>query len=113
MGADPGVIGRTLRLDGAPALVVGVLPRGFHFDYPTLHIEEPVDLYVSYPIEPLLRMVAGGTGRGVPVRVIGRLRRGVTLEQAQADMRGIARVLTSEHPEGFPTRSTIRASSRS
>src|SRR5579862_1909749 len=42
MGADPGVLGRTLRLDGQPALVVGVLPRDFQFDYPTLRIPERV-----------------------------------------------------------------------
>lgn len=50
MGADPGVVGRTLRLDGQPAAVVGVLPAGFQFDYPTLRIPEPVDIYVSYPL---------------------------------------------------------------
>jgi hypothetical protein len=33
LGADPKVIGRTLRLDGQPALVVGVLVPRFHFDY--------------------------------------------------------------------------------
>jgi predicted permease len=102
MGADPGVVGRTLGLDGQPALVVGVLPSGFHFDYPTLRIPEPVDIYVSYPIEISAPLAASGSGRGVPVRVIGRLRQGVTLAQAEADLRGIARVLTREHPSGFP-----------
>src|SRR5207248_10463772 len=52
LGADPRVIGRTLRLDSEPAVVIGVLPPSFHFDYPTLRIPEPVDLYVSCPIDP-------------------------------------------------------------
>ncbi len=102
MGADPGVVGRTLRLDGQPAAVVGVLPPGFQFDYPTLRIPEPVDIYVSYPIERATSLGASSNGRGTPVRVIGRMRPGVTPAQAQADIRSIARALTSEHPEAFP-----------
>lgn len=51
MGADSGAVGRTLRLDGHPAVVVGVLPPQFHFDYPTLRIPERVDIYVSYPLK--------------------------------------------------------------
>jgi hypothetical protein len=102
MGADPAVVGRTLRLDGQSAAIVGVLPPGFHFDYPTLRIPERVDLYVSYPIEPAAPLGASANGRGVPIRVIGRLREGVTLAQAQADLRGVARSLTREHPSAFP-----------
>jgi predicted permease len=101
-GADPHVVGRTLRLDGQAALVVGVLPPQFQFDYPTLSIPEPVNLYVSYPLETHLVLGASTNGRGVPVRVIARLYDGVTLEQAQSDLRRVARALTHEHPEAFP-----------
>ena len=62
MGADPRAVGRTLRLDGQPAQVVGVLPPTFHFDYPTLRIPEPVDIYVSYPLEPSAPFQSGGSG---------------------------------------------------
>src|SRR5579862_528389 len=88
--ADPHIIGRTLWLDGQPAMVVGVLPRGFQFDYPALGIQEPVDFYISSPSELT-----------VPIRIIARLHPGVTLEAAASDMRRIARELTSEHPERF------------
>ncbi len=101
MGADPGIIGRTLRLDGRPATVVGVLPAGFQFDYPSLRIPEPVDIYVSYPIEPAWGMGPGANGHGDPVRVIGRLKDGVSLAQARDDLRGVARALTSEYPGSF------------
>lgn len=104
MGADPGVIGRTLRLDGQAAAVVGVLPRGFHFDYPTLRIAEPVDLYVSYPVQPSATLDRSANGRGVPVRVLARLRQGVTLAQAQADLWDIAQVLAREHLSAVPNR---------
>jgi predicted permease len=102
MAADPHAVGRTLRLDGQSALVVGVLPPQFHFDYPTLRIPEPVDLYVSYPLESPAVIRSSSTGRGVLVRVLARMREGVTLAQAQADARRIARILTREHPEAFP-----------
>jgi predicted permease len=102
LGADPRAVGSSLRLDGQPAEVVGVLPPGFHFDYPTLRIPEPVDIYVPYPIDFSAPFTSGGSGLGVPVRLIGRLREGVTLAQAEADVRGIAHALTREHPSAFP-----------
>ncbi|HUJ50359.1 MAG TPA: ABC transporter permease [Bryobacteraceae bacterium] len=104
MGADPKVVGRTLRLDGQPAQVAGVLPRNFQFDYPTLQISEPVDIYVSYPIEPNVPLHPSGSGMGIAVRVIGRLRAGITVGQAAAELRGIGRTLVGEHPEAFGSR---------
>jgi predicted permease len=108
LGADPHVVGQTLRLDGQPALVVGVLPPGFHFDYPTLRIPEPVDVYVSYPLEHSYPMYSSGSGRGIAVRVLGRLRGGVTQAQADAELTSIANALTHEHPSGFPKPSLFR-----
>jgi putative ABC transport system permease protein len=102
MGADPHVVGTTIRLDGQSALVVGVLPPAFHFDYPTLRIPEPVDIYVSYPLDTSTILQPSSTGGGVPVRVIARLRQGVTYLQAQADARSIASALTHAYPAAFP-----------
>ncbi|MGO9271028.1 MAG: ABC transporter permease [Terriglobia bacterium] len=102
MGSDPRVVGRTLGLDAQTAVVVGVLPPGFHFDYPTLDIPEPVDLYVSYPVESSLPFQRSANGEGVPVRVIGRLRDGVTPAQAEADLWDIALVLARENTSPFP-----------
>jgi putative ABC transport system permease protein len=101
-GADARIVGRTLRLDGQPAVVVGILPPGFQFDYPTLRVPEPVDLYVSSPIERIGAPGASSNDRRVPVLVIGRLRPAVTVREAQSDMRRVARELTQEHPEAFP-----------
>ena len=104
MGADPGIVGRTLRLDGQPAEVVGVLPAGFHFDYPTLRIAEPVDIYVTYPLEPAMALASSGSGHGVPVRVIGRMKAGVTLEQAKADLQSVGNAIVHLHPRAYRTR---------
>ena len=102
MGSDPAVVGRTLRLDGQPAVVIGVLPPGFHFDYPTLDIPEPVDLYVPYPIESSLPFERSANGQGVPVRVLGRLREGVSLAQAESNLWDTALVLARENTSPFP-----------
>ncbi|HEV8147994.1 MAG TPA: ABC transporter permease [Bryobacteraceae bacterium] len=102
MGGDAGIVGRTIRLDGRAALVVGVLPPDFHFDYPTLRIPEPVEIYASYPVDPAGQVEVTSNGRGVPVRVLGRIKDGVTFAQAEADVRRIARELTREQPRSFP-----------
>jgi len=102
MGSDPGVLGRTLRLDGQPAVVVGVLPASFHFDYPTLDAPEPVDLYAPYPIESSLPFERAANGQGVPVRVLGRLREGVTLAHVESDLWDTAPILARENTSPFP-----------
>ena len=101
MGADPRIVGRTLRLDGQSAQVVGVLPPTFHFDYPTLHIAEPVDIYVSYPLDPAAPLESGGSGNN---RVLARLRPGVTQTQAEAELRSIGQALAQEHPDLYHDR---------
>ncbi len=110
LGADAGIIGRTLRLDGQPAAVVGVLPPGFHFDYPTLRIEEPVDIYVSYPIQSSAPFFSSGSGRGVAVRVIGRLKEGVTFAQAKAICTASPACLRASILRHFPIFNTIQVS---
>ena len=101
MGADPRAVGRVLRVDGRPAQVVGVLPRAFHFDYPTLRIPEPVDIYVSYPIEPSAPLESNGSWSD---RVLARLRPGVTQTQAESELRSIAQALAREYPLAYRDR---------
>ena len=67
---------RTLPLDGQASVVVGVLPAGFHFDYPTLRISEPVDIYVSMAIERSAQFRSSGAGASMPFRMLARLREG-------------------------------------
>jgi putative ABC transport system permease protein len=101
MGADARVVGRTLRLDGQSALVVGVLPQTFHFDYPTLHIPEPVDIYVSYPLDPSAPLQSSGSGNN---RVLARLRPDVTQAEAESELRSIGQALAQEHPDLYRDR---------
>ena len=57
-------------------------PAGFHFDYRTLGIPEAVDIYVSYPIERGDAIWPSSSGHGHPVRMLARLREGVTVPLA-------------------------------
>lgn len=96
-GGDPTVVGRSVTIDRQPQTIVGVAPRGFTFPI----APEPVDMWTT-----LSRDVDSGTA--VPVteqrgarmlNVIGRLRDGVTIEQAQAQMDLIAASLARQYPD--------------
>jgi len=104
LGADADVVGRTLRFDAVPATVVGILTPEFHFDYPTLDIAEPVDLYVADPIDTAVPPHPSGDGLGVAARVVARLRRGVTGAQAQAELQAVAQGLIRIDPRAFPAK---------
>lgn len=89
LGADSGAIGRPLTLNGEPWTVVGVLSPDF----------QPPFLAVPDVWRPLRRSPASGCGRDCIVwRAIGRLRSGVTMEQAQQDLTGIAAQLERTYP---------------
>ena len=104
MGADGDVVGRTLRLDGQASVVVGVLPAGFHFDYPTLRISEPVDIYVSMAIERSAPFRSSGAGASVPFRMLAQLREGTTVAEAESEIHALGKMLTQEHPTAYRSR---------
>src|SRR5262249_3919831 len=83
-GQDPGVVGRKLLLNGEAFTVIGIASGG-------LTIPAPPDLWVPLVIDP---------NRGNrQYTVVGRLRPGFTMGQAQAEMRSIARGLEQQFPE--------------
>ena len=85
-GGDPGVVGRTLSLDGQPVTVVGVVPSA-------LALTRVTDLW--RPAVPDEADAARGAHR---YQVIGRLKPGVALADAEADVRAIARRLEQQYP---------------
>ncbi len=90
--ADPGVAGRGVRVNNLDVQIAGVLPPGFRlFLPPSVNAMEQIDVWFPYGIE--------GTDayRGNPVAA--RLRPGVTLAQANAEMQTLAAQLEREHPE--------------
>jgi len=85
---DPSVIGRVLVLNNTPTTVVGVLPRSFDFDSIFTPGKE-VDVLTPFPLTPETAQW-GNTIFG-----IGRLKSGVTNDQAQAELEVISEQLRS------------------
>ena len=88
-GSDAGVVGRSLTLNGESHTVVGVMPVGFQFP------DREAELYV--PIA-FTQQEAASRGRHY-LEVVARLKPGVTLEQARAEMSTIAARLQQQYPE--------------
>jgi predicted permease len=88
-GSDPAVLGRTIRVNGVPSIVIGVMPDGFGF--PTRsRLWQPLALLP----DPTL------TNRAArDISAFGRLAHEVTIDRAAADLRGIAAALTQQYPE--------------
>jgi putative ABC transport system permease protein len=86
---DPGILGRTVVLDGRPHAVVGVMPPGH--DFPRGN-----EIYLPLGAHVDERMLDRGNHPGLVG--LGRLRPGVLLEAARADMDRVARALEAEHP---------------
>lgn len=94
-GADPSIVGRTVQMDGRPAEVVGVLPPGFKVSFPApARVSSELDAFIPFPFD-----LAGGPRNLAYVRILGRMRPGVTPHQAQAEMDQIAAALRSEFAE--------------
>ena len=88
---DPGVIGRTIRINAQPYTIVGVLPASFEA------------LIVWGPFEFVLPRTVDGDFRsnfsGSWVQIVGRLKPGATLRSAQAELGTLAPRLEQEHPK--------------
>jgi predicted permease len=88
-GGDPAVVGRKVLLDDAPYTVIGVMPRGFHFP------SRDTELWTTMRLEARAFEDRGDTY----LQAIGRLKRGVSLEAARADMRLVAARLERQYPK--------------
>ncbi|HSA54824.1 MAG TPA: ABC transporter permease [Gemmatimonadaceae bacterium] len=89
-GADSSIIGQRITLSGLPATVVGVLDPGFR---------APIQTAAPDVYRATRRPANSGCGRGcIVLRVIGRLRPGVSVAAAQADLSQIAERIAREHP---------------
>ena len=94
-GANPGVVGQTARLNGNDYTIVGVLPRDFKLLFPDASgVVADVQVFVPF-LDDLERR---NRDLGF-LRMIGRLRQGVTLGQAQSEAETIATELRSEAKE--------------
>jgi putative ABC transport system permease protein len=93
-GADPGVAGRTLVMDGQSYQIVGVLPRGFH-----LPDEAEVWTPLVFTPDDLSPDSRGSHG----LLVIGRIKDGMSLQQARSDMQSVSGRIIEQNPQ-YPYR---------
>jgi predicted permease len=87
-GADAGIIGRSLTLDGEPYTVIGVMPQGTAFDRGFSQMWRPLAFKASERTRNFHWMQA-----------LGRLKPGVTIEQARAQMDAIGARISTDYPD--------------
>lgn len=90
-GADPNAIGRSVRINGRPGTIIGVMPKSFAF--PSYeHIWIPFN--VEYPVRARGDGVANST-----ITLVARLKPGVSIDQAEAEVTRFARHLAEVYPD--------------
>ncbi len=91
-GGDPGVVGRTVTVNDKPTLVLGVLPDGFRLLLPhDAGIPDTIEAYQLFP----WRIAEGPRGQRF-LRVVARMKPGVTLVAARQDVDRVAAQLSRE-----------------
>jgi len=98
-GADPNVIGRTIRIDGDPFTIIGVLPRGFRHPGPTTSGDAEVFCPFGFSADPFPPPMRGTR---ILKSGIGRLKPGLTLAQAQTRLTAMALQLRQDFPADYP-----------
>jgi len=96
LGGDPDIIGKKVSFDGHPVTVIGVAPQGFQGVQSLVSIAGYLPLGMAAITQPPGFMENRGE-RGLSV--LGRLRKGVSLQQAQAALTVVSQRLSQQYPE--------------
>jgi predicted permease len=86
--ADPTIIGKAITLDGTPHIVLGVMPHEFNYP-PSVEVWTPAAMSAS----------AFDDFNHTYIRILGRLKPGVTLEQAQKELNAVETQTAAAHPD--------------
>lgn len=97
-GGDPGVLGKTIKLDEKPHVIIGVMPASFRFPSDSVRAAERVELWVPLSFAPDL---ITDRLREFGINLIGRLKPGVSQTQAAADMNAVANGFMQEHADVY------------
>jgi putative ABC transport system permease protein len=89
-GGDPNIVGKALTLDGQPTTVVGVMPPNFRLYL----FDREEEMWAPQVPDDSMKQQRKATY----LKVVGRLKANVSLEQAQADLNNIAAQLAQENP---------------
>ena len=87
-GADRTIVGQTIKLDGLGRTVIGVMDKKFHFPV-------SVEMWVPWTMDPQESQVRGHHY----LEILSRLKPGVSLRQASAEMTAISRRMAQQYPE--------------
>lgn len=100
-GADPDIVGKTIAFETGTWTIVGVMPPGFTYPLPATR---PMDMWTLYvpPANELTRTPSRHTTSNL--QVVGRLKRGVPLEAARADIEAITNRAKVAFPSWFGDR---------
>jgi len=93
-GASPDAVGKTMTLDGTDYTIVGVIPAGFHLYMQNFQTS---DIYI--PIGQWKDAIFHQRDVGMGMNAIARMKPGVTLEQARADMERVTQNLAAAYPD--------------
>jgi len=93
-GADPKIVGQSVRINGKAATIIGVMPPNFKFP---ISEELWTPLYNEFPPVPRGGLFLGANNRAPAV--MGRLKPSVTLDQANAEFIALARHLAEDNPK--------------
>lgn len=96
-GSDPNIIGRSIRLDGQPFTVIGVMPDGFVFPIQNPNVELWTTLARDATVDTATPMTEQRGARFLDV--MARLKPGVSIETARAQMDAVAATLAQQYPE--------------
>jgi predicted permease len=94
-GSDPSLVGKPILLGGDPYTVVGILPASFHSD-------PPADIFIPMQADP------NSTNQGHYLLAAGRLKSGVTLDAAQANMVIAGSQFRAANPKWMDVTETVK-----
>ena len=101
-GADPHILGKSININGASCEIVGVLPKTFSLPrevMPTLYgAENQAEILLPFPMQP----DSAQNRDHEDYNIVGKLKPGVTVAQAQAEMDTLTASLRRDHPQQYP-----------
>jgi len=102
-GGDPSIVGSSVRLNDKPYKVVGVLPESFR---PFARLDRTVMPEIYTPLGYDLTQPSACRGCQ-HLQIVGRMKPGVTVERAWAELNGILREIVREHPKDYDPKTVI------
>jgi predicted permease len=100
-GRDPKILGKSITINGQPYEVVGILPQSFALPrevLPLLDGTEQTDIFLPFPLAPSAAQIRTNED----YNIVGKLKPGVTVAQAQAEMDTLTARLRRDYPENYP-----------